>query len=327
MPIIRSDLPLATLVHISDLHFGNQFTTDESLFRKLVASIPLVQGVCVHSYQAACALSLRVRQILENRKEGNVPICVVFTGDLTRGGTGEEFVVGGTFLREAHSIGRDRSAGLRVHEPPHGELGPGSDGLFQVPGNHDILQRSKPDQLRAYLDHFQGLFPSSLRINTRGRPIILYGLDSTPDKRLRRGLGAGHVPWMDLPILREMIESENQIAPESIHIVCLHHPLLQLPYPELELENRNSVAQYCLNLGIHLVLAGHVHYGITYTANGTLPNHAVASTATQQFSQRGFFVLDIYEKEIELIPFVQDEQSLQFVLEDRSGAAVRFTLP
>ncbi len=108
--------PLGTLVHISDLHFGNKFTADEKLMKRMLASLPFAQGLCGHSYQAARALALRVNQIIHDRRSKKIPVCVVFTGDLTRSGEEGEFVVGSTFLRKAHSTGAGRSVGLELVE-------------------------------------------------------------------------------------------------------------------------------------------------------------------------------------------------------------------
>jgi hypothetical protein len=77
---------LASLIHISDLHFCDKFTNDESTVKQYLSNIPKLQGAMAHSYQAAGSLSIRVNQILNDRKDNKIPAGVVFTGDLSRRG-------------------------------------------------------------------------------------------------------------------------------------------------------------------------------------------------------------------------------------------------
>ena len=83
--------PITTLLHISDLHFGDRFITHETRFKRRLAFLPFVQGLYTHSYSVASALALRANHILTNRKAKPIPSCVVFTGDLTHGGAENEF--------------------------------------------------------------------------------------------------------------------------------------------------------------------------------------------------------------------------------------------
>jgi len=54
---VLDEFPLATLVHISDLHFAEKFTSDAGLTKKILRRVPRLQGVYPHSYQAARALA------------------------------------------------------------------------------------------------------------------------------------------------------------------------------------------------------------------------------------------------------------------------------
>jgi len=307
----NDDEPLATLVHISDLHFGNKFTADERVLKRLLAMLPYVQGVCGHSYQATRALAFRINQIVRNRKERKIPVSVVFTGDLTRSGEEAEFVVGSTFLRNAHSTGAGRNVGLKLREPQE-ELKRGSEpALFAIPGNHDIWKRRRPDMIGAYRRFFPGGFPVICRIETRSRPILLCGLDSTQNTEMRHRLARGRIPPDELDFLCEHLPSAQYA--DAIKIICLHHPLGDPPDKtynvSMRLEHREAIAQRFLTSGADLVLAGHIHEFHVFPKT----NHAVAGTATQQFSERNFLLLDVYEREIQLLPFDFDIRSLQFL--------------
>ena len=89
---------LATLFHISDLHFGNQFFNNITFFKKIQSATPL-KGFFVHDYQVACALANRINDIKIDRKDNNIPCGVVFTGDLTASGKDLQFITGSNFLR------------------------------------------------------------------------------------------------------------------------------------------------------------------------------------------------------------------------------------
>jgi hypothetical protein len=259
--------------------------------------------------------------IVNNRKAARVPVCVVFTGDLTSSGKRDEFWVGSTFLREAHSIGVNLSAGFRAKELAKQMTVDSELALFVIPGNHDIWQRDDPEALSTYRDNFPGSFPKTFVIETCGRPIVLYGLDSTPNTPMRHKLARGKVPELHVNKLCEMVQEFKSLTEhDAIHIVCLHHLLLSNENcwdPTLELDDRAVIASRLLETGADLVLAGHVHLAITREEGPNTPNHAVASTATQQFSGRGFFVLDIYEEEIGLVSFAYDEKRREFVLDEK----------
>src|SRR5262245_25646117 len=113
---------LATLIHISDLHFGKIFKTEAGLIKSLLVDVPMLgeyfQGSYQHSYIAARALARRINQIIRDEKTGGHPVCVVFTGDLTSRGEENEFIVGATFLRQSHETGGGDPVGLNLGAAP-----------------------------------------------------------------------------------------------------------------------------------------------------------------------------------------------------------------
>lgn len=309
---------LATLIHISDLHFGHRFTTDETLFKELLANIPFLKGVYTHSYQATRALSIRINQILTDRKGNNIPGVVVMTGDLTRGGDQDEFLIGTTFLRGETWTGAGKAVGLKLGGE-RSEIDETSDpALLAVPGNHDIWKRKHPEQLAAFFDYFPDEYPRSWKITTKGRPIVLHGLDSTQTTDLKNKLARGYVRPEKLDALCKEIELSKIIDEykDAIHIVSLHHPLIKEKDKSeitMVLDNRDTVAQRLYSSGVDLVLAGHFHREYYVSEKPGMPNHALAGTATQLFSDRNFLLLDIYEEKIQLKLFEYSKKTLEFI--------------
>ncbi len=311
-----SDGLLATLIHISDLHFGCDFTADETVWKQGLALIPGAQGLFRHSYQAARALAQRVNQIIADRRAEGVPICVAFTGDLTRGGEEKEFLVGSTFLRSAFAFGAGNYVGLKLgNDRKTIQLG-SEPALFAVPGNHDIWGRKDPRAVGAYRRHFPGDFPLGFEIQSELRPVILYGLDSTQNTDLRHRLARGRVPPEELEALETKLQ--EGLKRNAIQIVCLHHPLADPQHriidATMKLEDRELIARRLLQSGADLVLAGHIHeWFVADAESDKMPTLAVAGTATQQVSARSFFVTDVYKHSIKLFLFEFGIETRQFL--------------
>lgn len=315
----EEDLPLASLIHISDLHFGRAFS--KSRLREKAFS-PF--GVCVHSYQASRALALRIGQIVRNRTARQVPTCVVVTGDLTRSGDGEEFLVASTFLRSAHSTGAGRGVGLLLGEFQQ-EIHPTKPGLFVVPGNHDIWSRRKPDALGTYKHNFPGAFPTECRVTTRSRPVVLYGLDSTQNTALRHKLARGRIPPEQLEAVYDLLT--ERVDSGGIQIVCLHHPLDDPRHdasdPSMELDNRVSIARGLVRAGADLVLAGHLHrFYARMQLSPEVPARATAGSSTQRTSEANFVLYDVYSARIELTVYRYSTLDLTFVQGGRGAFAL-----
>jgi 3',5'-cyclic AMP phosphodiesterase CpdA len=309
---------LATVIHISDLHFGQRFTTDETLFREILANIPFLKGVYTHSYQAARALSIRINQILADRKRSNIPSVVAMTGDLTRGGDQDEFLIGTTFLRGETWTGAGKAVGLKLGEDRPEIDQETNPALLIIPGNHDIWKRKQPEHLAAYFDHFPGKYPKSWKITTKGRPIVLHGLDSTQTADFKNKLARGYVNPERLNALCKEIELSRIIDEykDAIHIVMLHHPLIKEGDKSeitMVLDDRETVAQRLYSCGVDLVLAGHFHREYYASEKPGMPNHALAGTATQLFSDRNFLLFDIYKDKIQLKMFEYCKKTLEFI--------------
>ncbi len=310
--------PLATLIHISDLHFGDRITTDETTFKWLLACLPYLQGGCAHSFQAAQALAIRVRQILQGRTSRRISACVVFTGDLSAAGRRDELIVGSTFLQTGHIVGAGDPVGLGLGAPRAVMDAHSGPGLFVIAGNHDIWQRQHPDMLALLRHHFPGHYPVAATIQTRTRPVFLYGLDSTVNSRMRHMLAHGKVNDGELHQLCELLRYNRTLGVPGLHVVCLHHPLLDPKAHQfdatLELDDRRIVAARLREAGADLVLSGHIHKAVTAMRSPEMPHHAVAGTATQQFSERNFLVYDIHGDAIHCSLWEYDKEYRRFAL-------------
>lgn len=311
---------IATLIHISDLHFRDKFVNEATLFQKqLVRRISPWKGTCAHSYQTAMALSTQVNEILKERKEKGIPAGVVFTGDLTSSGKKGEFLTGTTFLRGEYCIGAIGNIGLNLKEDCSEIDINSTPALFYVPGNHDIWGRNQPDEIAAYRDHFPGNFPKRWKFITRGRPIFLFGLDSTQNTKLEHWLARGRVSPEQLKRFEELlndIRQKDKQARGAIHIVFLHHPLVDVNNgdwnPTMKLDDREIIAKNLCGL-VDLVLAGHVHQEFFSSTHDCMLNHAIAGTATQLFSKCNFLLLDIYNEKIHLHVFEYIEKIREFI--------------
>jgi 3',5'-cyclic AMP phosphodiesterase CpdA len=313
---LGNESPLATLIHVSDLHFGSHFTSDETRWVQLASNLPLVQALLGHSYQAVRALAIRVNGILSNRRVAGITTCVIFTGDLTSRGEKHEFVTGDTFLRSSHCLGAGNFVGLELRgELPRRLEAGAAPVLLCIPGNHDIWKRAEPQMLGVYRESFPGDFPLQLEISTGGRTMIIYGLDSTLNTDFGHKFARGRVPLAQLEALEKCLA--HGVKRGAIQFVCLHHPLTDPPNKSFDatmrLEQREMIAKRLVRAGANLVLAGHLHeWFVTQEICNERPAQLVVGTATQQCSPRSFAVADVFESVIKILIFEFDENTCQF---------------
>ena len=310
---------LATLIHISDSHFSARFIADANWLRRWFAEIPGVQATFGHSYPVARSLAIRVNQFIVARRAQQIPVCVVFTGDLSRRGDRAELATGATFFRSAHFTGATDPVGLNLKPTRSRKHRNRAGTLFSVPGNHDIWQRRHPDRLDDFRQHFPDTFPAVAEIKTPGRPIVLWGLDSTQNTQLRHRLALGRLSERQLESLRLGLKATvAAFDSQPIQIVCLHHPLTDPPETQfshtMRLDNREAVARALREAGVDLVLAGHVHESFFTDATHNAPAQAIAGTACQQCSPAGwsFLVLDVFDQEIVAHVLEYDRERLAF---------------
>ncbi|MFN7931748.1 MAG: metallophosphoesterase [Bryobacteraceae bacterium] len=145
-----TESPFLTILHISDLHFGATLRNTVSRFRKMTKRAPYAQGLFVHDFEIAQALSIRMRQILVDRKKRKSPVLVIHTGDLTSRGRGTEFAVGAKFLTSKQDF-PDTGSSVGLQLVPQ--------ELVDIPGNHDLGFLANPRYLKfpSRLNFWRGL--------------------------------------------------------------------------------------------------------------------------------------------------------------------------
>ncbi len=297
--------PLATLVFLSDLHFGKIFWNQTRWIHEVAAAaFPRFQALYPHCYEAACALAVCVNNsILEKRMYYRIPTVVLHGGDLTRAGYPAEFAVGSTFLHGFHYTNPDRKVGLGLKSWDEAD-GNDKPVILEIPGNHDLWQRNHPDRLVAFRECYPNKFPIRRRINHPALTLLVYGLDST------RASKAGH-RWargeIDPPQLQECCEMLSEGRREGARqVVCLHHPFSKL-------ENGTGIAKRLREAGADLVLSGHIHEYHVSDSSKKSPLHLVAGTATQMCSPRGFIVLDVFHPGIQWDYWEYDDNGTHFL--------------
>jgi 3',5'-cyclic AMP phosphodiesterase CpdA len=295
--------PFLRLVHISDLHFGDNFIMSavmgtpipRGVVRALArARLPLVPGLEIHDDLAARALSTAIK----SHRLDAVPLITIASGDLTTFGTLDALKTAMVYLRSQHIVGSQK---FGLNDP----------SLPLVPGNHDTwggnvwgytksVALPRPEFDRVFADPAPGgdasPYPYRLRL-CESPPIYLYGLDSCrleqmPKRRylnLQRrkfnGLIAeGYVDPDQLDKLAALISDEPPRP--RFRIAVIHHavtdsskflPLIHVGKVNIgRLINRSEVVAALEKLDFRLVLTGHLHAGFT--------DSAVDSSALKAFS-------------------------------------------
>ena len=309
------NLPIATLFHISDLHFGNQFFNKITSLKKIQSATPL-KHFFIHDYQIACSLGKRINKIIADRKDNDIPCCVVFTGDLTSSGKDLQFVTGSNFLRSKIFVSTSRHSGLNLGID-RVEFEYQEPSLVSVPGNHDIWRRILPSKA-SYDSYFPDGYPKQWKIKTKNKLVYLYGLYSVENDVVKGDiLARGRVDKTELDNLVQKIQN-NKKNNDSIHIVFLHHPLIEISKgvlgSKMNLDNRDYVRSKLYGIA-DLILSGHSHINDFSAANPAIkwPANAIVGTATQMLSSNNFLLIDIYDAELWLEVFDYDDKWKEFV--------------
>ena len=316
---------ICTLVHISDPHFGTSFVIhDGPWWRGFVSrrrGLRHISGAFPHSYQGAGALAYAVREILRDRGAAQVPAVVIHTGDLTASGSQAEFSVGSTFLRHGHYLANGVVSGLRL-DTEFRQL------CFDVPGNHDLWHRTSLKDHEAYTSYYGGCYPINRKIQAPGGRVYLYGLDSNRGSLLQHRLAYGEIAATALEPLCENLRREKNSG--TIQVVCLHHPLSfrqstaqRICGVQVQtLRHREAIAKLLSDAGVHLVLAGHLHYQQHQNRSSETPLQFIAGSACQIGSRPSFWMLDLFQDGVKYTYFHIPKGRMHFeAAQSRSGFA------
>ncbi len=257
------------LIHISDLHFGEQYYQRPRKTQTF--------GQQRHSSAAAEALALAVQEI-RSRKDGeySVPTRVIATGDLTAAGTAPSLETAFRYLRKA---------GPKDYPP-----GLAESCALAVPGDQDMGKagaeiRASESARRAWQQRFlpppdaqcdfeflqsgstangtpANWFPYRVPLISGSLEISLYGLDSTagvsPDGPPESG-AIGQDQRDRLVAMVKEEESREQPGKQRIRIAAIHHALTGRPSAGLAglLTDRKAVSETLQRLGFLAVLSGY----------------------------------------------------------------------
>lgn len=318
---------LATILHISDLHFSRKIDTDKSKLKTYLASISLPGGLDAkdlygHGFSAAFALSNLFKKIQTNRRKEKIPLGVVVSGDLTRSGEDYEFNTGVTYLRGTHNL-KVKKLGFDLGPDKYQIDANSRPGLFCIPGNHDVWGQNRLIPSNEFQNHFSYTYPKTWKIKTHSQSIYIHGLDSTQTTRKDLILAKGYVHQTQIDELKDNIKIIKSREPESINIVSLHHPLIDTGKKRtMNLEDFDVIAQ-SLNGYAEMVLSGHIHKECHICKSPKIPHHAIAGTATQICSKKNCMLIDIFPDKIILNKFFLNDSSDRF---KKIGAPITFEI-
>lgn len=271
-------MPTLSLVHISDLHFGQRVTGGKSAFN----------GFCTHDVWRIEALMIAMRQIeILVKGKGDHFACIA-TGDLVTVGDDASFAIAHTYLRSTFWPTRNPADNLGLVQ---------GDELMSVPGNHDYWPGKRMVGGTRPVGHFDDT-PWTRKYSVGQHKVVVVGIDTNSGVNptgTSRVLARGAVSTGELNALDRTLATLRQNTPDVHIIAAMHHsPSLQkakivpsLFHAEvIEASARTDLLDVLHRRGVELIISGHVHEANTSTVRspnytGTPIVEARAGTATQ----------------------------------------------
>lgn len=299
--IPSGEVPICSIVHFSDPHFGRSISSEGSVWHKIGAQIPvlkLVTGLYPHSFDAAAGLARAINRILDDRVRRGIPAVIVHTGDLTATGTDAEFREAGTFMEMAHHDPLTKSrVGLEL--ATNRTMVP----LLDLPGNHDIWSRGNPRNA-AFNARYGGAYPRTLDVSTRAGLVKFHALDSNRSSKLQHRLANGKISSTQIGEVCNSLQQHRGKA--AIQVVALHHPLNVNPgtrprllgFEVLKLRRREAIAENLKTAGAQMALSGHVHERQHHPATAARPLHFIAGSACQIGAIPSFWLLNLFAAQV-----------------------------
>ena len=280
----------ALLVHISDLHFGENLEKSKKSrkFKKKILNFIFKDigsrflALDPHDINLCDELAIFIAELSEKRK----PDFLIASGDLTTLGDEESFKEVKDFLIRPWSLERPG-------------LGFNSDTLIVVPGNHDTIINKYYERKNNSLEYYHKVFskdlPFAKYVPLNDLSITFFTFNSTSEKMLYFSdgqIGENSMRWFRNKT-RDLKNEHDQDYINSIKIVIFHHHPIPLPgaTPSIwtQLIDGSKFLPLLQEEGIHLVLHGHEHFTATskieyvYADNGRHPiTICAAGTATQE---------------------------------------------
>jgi 3',5'-cyclic AMP phosphodiesterase CpdA len=264
-----------TLVHLSDLHIGEVFLTEQ---------FSLVAGWRSHD----SVLCFGLENALNDARaflalDESEPLWLAMTGDLTRFGLPNEYCVGHTFLSSRFRLSHGDECGLAVSK----------SHLKMIPGNHDhwngqpgimdffIPSGFNPDTGETHFPSRQ--WPTRIVSTRGGFRLIIAGIDSNSGFRAREGnlLAKGRITDEALSDLRKAF-AQAEGPPPLVRCLLCHHSLCFSGEPSgflgrgvlggirplvMEQSSKERLLGIARDVPIHVFLTGHTH---TFESKGLI---------------------------------------------------------
>lgn len=305
----------ATLLHLSDLHLGENLDDAGSPQKALVRSaLKLTPRAQSHDLYILTTLPNAIRQAARiiGARDDRFDIHVL-TGDLsTAANSAARFEFARRFITGTLPWKKGLFLGLQLSR----------ESILCVPGNHDKLWQLTPE---LYLASFRDL-PSELpyrvdRVARNGRRFIFFGVDSNLYEEGNVALGRispDTLAWLEGRLSECAREADR--ATGAVRILLLHHHPCDLnPYRRLRyqlwrrafwnkltrLEEGERLLTLCKG-SIDVIMHGHEHFPIAFRdkVSGCLVISAgTVSEYHSKFGQNSFHAISVEGAEIRVVQF------------------------
>lgn len=286
---------LATIVHISDLHFGDSVdgvpALDDSVASQMWQFHPVMDGWLGHSAAALQLLPERVLSLV--KREGAY---VVATGDLTATGSNAQVAFGFQYLEGFHEQRLGQRLGLALS----------TLRKSTIPGNHDTWRGSRGFGGRdvGAIRKFEAtpLDPHAHSIPLgKSRSLVVYGIFTDADvspNSWRRVLGRGLFDNQ----LKDLTRTLGKRPEREIRALLLHHsPMDGIDkICGISRSSRTLLERVAAELGFSVLLTGHKHSARGYihgwTTAGVFEARCGTTTARDEVPHDWYLALDQHNR-------------------------------
>ena len=248
--------PLATLLHISDLHIGSiDPTTGDAAISPAVQlgldNFPLFDGLLGHRARALRDLA----GFVEGLRASDEQFQILVTGDLSRNGDAHELALARRYFESEIDL-----------SPPNGRyvgLYTGGNTLT-IPGNHDHWAgKSLPIGATPsnYFHYFIRSLPAirSIPLGSKGHVLTLIDIDSdadVPPNSIQRAFARGS-------FRSQLLTLDKGLAPQGeleVRVLVVHHAPTWTSFGlAMTASTKRELDRFLLQHGIRVILCGHTH--------------------------------------------------------------------
>lgn len=248
--------PLATLLHISDLHIGSiDPTTGDAAISPAVQigldNFPLFDGLLGH-----CARALHdLAEFVEGLRASDEKFQILVTGDLSRNGDAHELALARRYFESEIDL-----------SPPNGRyvgLYTGGNTLT-IPGNHDhwagvsLPIGATPSN---YFHYFIRSLPAirNIPLGSNGHVLTLIDIDSdadVPPNSIQRAFARGS-------FRSQLLTLDKVLGPKSeleVRVLVVHHAPTWTSFGlAMTASTKRELDRFLLQHEIRVILCGHTH--------------------------------------------------------------------